>query len=341
MSRFTRAPAVAAGLLLLVSCSDSGSPEATPSAPSSEEATASSTSSTPESPFAGDSAWVAYQTDRTGDESVWLVQPDGSEDHQVLTELPNALLPDWSPDGQHLAVTTRGGETEPLFEYDLEADTSRQLFDCSAPCLGDDEPVYSPDGSTIAFIRYLGPVIDDAPADCSLWVGDRDSGKVQRVTNNGSGCDREYNPRWSPDGERLTYWRQPSADGRTSTTAVFTVAADGSDERRLTKPALEAGEADWSPDGTWIVFATRPLAQFEDGISNLYRIHPDGTGLEQLTTYATDKRATQPQYTPDGAWIIYTSVTATTRTLAAIPADGGDAVAITSDGIATHGTWQP
>ncbi len=236
---------------------------------------------------------------------------------------------------------TRGGKTEPLVEYDLEGDASRQLFDCSAPCLGDDEPAYSPDGSTVAFIRYLGPIVDDAPADCSLWVGDRDSGKVRRLTDNGSGCDREYNPRWSPDGERLTYWRAPSADGRTSSTAVYTVAADGSDERRLTKLALEAGEADWSPDGDWIVFATRPLLEFEDGVSNLYRIHADGTGLEQLTTYGADQRATQPHYTPDGAWIVFTSVTASERTLAAIPADGGDAVDITSDGIATHGTWQP
>ncbi len=289
----------------------------------------------------GGDSWVAYQTDRTGQEGVWLVHPDGTDDHQVITGLPNALLPDWSPDGTHLAVATRGGETEPLMEYDVETDTATEIFGCVAPCLGDDEPAYSPDGKEIAFIRALAPFVDDAPHDCSLWIGDLATGTARRVTDNGSGCDREYNPRWSPDGERFVYWRQPSVDGRTDTTAVFIVAADGTGEQRLTDPAMQAGEADWSPDGEWIVFATRPLAEFEDGVSDLFRIHPDGTDLEQLTHGGADTRSTQPRYTPDGEWIVFTRVTPGSRTLSVLPAAGGEPVAITSRGISTHGVWQP
>ncbi|MEP7293876.1 MAG: hypothetical protein ABI835_18960, partial [Chloroflexota bacterium] len=70
--------------------------------------------------------------------------------------------------------------------------------------------------------------------------------------------------------------------------------------------------------------------------------HPDGSGLEQLTHYETpDLRATQPRYTPDGAWITFTAVTPSSRSLWAIPAEGGDPVVIASGGIYTHGTWQP
>lgn len=307
-----------------------------------ERAEADTPSSSPEvaDPL-GDDTWIAYQTDRSGEEGVWLVHPDGTDDHQVMTGLPNALLPDWSPDGTRLAVTTRGGDTEPLMEYDLESDSATELFDCASPCLGDDEPAYSPDGTEIAFSRYLGPIVDDVPSDCSLWVGDLAAGTSRRVSDNGTGCDREYNPRWSPDGERLVYWRQPSADGRTDATAVFTVSADGTSEQRLTDPAMEAGEPDWSPDGDWIVVATRPLAQFDDGVSDLFRIHPDGTGLEQLTDGGVDVRSTQPRYSPDGEWIVFTRVTTSGRTLSALPASGGEPVAITSSGIFTHGTWQP
>ena len=54
-------------------------------------------------------------------------------------------------------------------------------------------------------------------------------------------------------------------------------------------------------------------------VSNLYRIHPDGSGIEQLTHYATeDLRATQPRYTPDGEWIVFTAVTLGS-TVAAVP----------------------
>lgn len=161
------------------------------------------------------------------------------------------------------------------------------------------------------------------------WPGNRD-------------CDREYFPRWSPDGTQLTCWRQPSADGKSSITAVFVINADGTGERRLTDPAMEAGESVWSRDGEWITFATHPLAQFESEESHLYRMHPDGTGLEKLTDFSSaELRATQPQYTPDGTWIVFTAVTPTTRSLWAMPSAGGDPVEIAAGGIYTHGTWQP
>jgi hypothetical protein len=67
---------------------------------------------------------------------VWLIHPDGTEDHQIATDVPGEqLLPNWSPDGTHLVFTTRGGTTEPLYEYDLETKTSRQLFKCEDPCV--------------------------------------------------------------------------------------------------------------------------------------------------------------------------------------------------------------
>ena len=293
-------------------------------------------------PFGGNPAWIAYQTYRDGHEGVWLIHPDGTGDHEIDLGLPVAAqLPDWAPDGTRLAVTTRGGETEPLYEYDLATGHSTQLFDCTDPCLGDDEPAYSPDGRRIAFIRALGPFLDTGPSDCSLWVGVRATGKVRRLTDN-EGCDREYYPRWSPDGTRLTYHRElPRPDG-SMRTAVYVVGADGSGETRLTNPGRVAGSPDWSPDGRWIVFSTYPLNVFQSGgDSELYRIHPDGTGLERLTAFE-GVRATQPRYTPDGQWIVFTAVRPAHRSIWAMPADGGVPVVVAKrERIYTHPTWQP
>ncbi len=231
------------------------------------------------SPFAGDPAWIAYQTDRTGQEGIWLIHPDGTEDHQIAADvLEQQLLPDWSPDGTRLVFATRGGETEPLYEYDLETETSRELFACEDPCVGYDEPAYSPDGTKAAFIRYLGPFINDVPSDCALAIGDVATGEVTQITSNTEPqCDREYFPRWSPDGSQLTYWRYPPKG-----TAVFVINADGTQDTRLTDPEMVAGDPDWSPDGNWIVFSDHPLHEFQCcEVSNLYRMHPDGTGMEQ------------------------------------------------------------
>jgi Tol biopolymer transport system component len=91
-------------------------------------------------------------------------------------------------------------------------------------------------------------------------------------------------------------------DGKPTGTTVYVIDADGSNERRLTDPAMFAGEADWSLDGEWIVFDIVPLNEFRCcQVSNLYRVRPDGSGMEQITFNESEElRATQPLYTPDG-----------------------------------------
>ncbi|MEU6259671.1 hypothetical protein [Streptomyces sp. NPDC047043] len=343
--------ALAAMALLVVTACSSGS-SAGRAAPSVSGAISGGSTASSPNPFAGDDAWIAYQTSRSGTEGVWLIHPDGTDDHRIAAGTEKEqLLPDWSPDGKRIVFTTRGGATEPLYAYDLATKRARQLFQCADPCVGDDEPAYSPDGKKVAFSRALAAFVDSkeagdqVPSDCGLWIGTVAGGKVEQITSNTRpACDREYNPRWSPDGSRLTYWRDPYRDGKPTGTAVYTVAADGTHERRLTDPKMFAGDADWSPDGRWIVFSTYPLIEcnFTPKISNLYRIHPDGTGLQQLThNKSTDLRSTQPRYTPDGKWIVLTAVKPDSRSLWAVPADGGTPDVIAEGGLHAHGTWQP
>jgi Tol biopolymer transport system component len=332
--------------LLMLSCTGS----TTSSSPSSQGTVPSEEPSETLAPFAGGDVWIAYQTDRSGSAGIWLIHPDGTDDHQIAGDIEDQqLLPNWSPDGSRIVFATRGGKTESLFEYDLATQETRQLFDCKHPCLGDDEPVYSPDGTEVAFIRALGPLVtnqsgDDVPSDCAIWIGAVATGTVHQVTTNTHPpCDREILPRWSPDGRRLTYWRELAEKGSLVGTSVYVLDADGSHARRLTKPSMFAAEPDWSPDGRWIVFSTHARLEFECcEVSDLYRMHPDGSGIEQLTDFGdAEHRAGQPRYTPDGDWIIFTFKTETGLSLWALRADGGDPVEIVAGGIYSHGTWQP
>jgi TolB protein len=340
----------------MAACSSASSAERAEkrgAASSSATPGASQSPATAPNPFPGDDAWIAYQGPKpSGGDGLGLIHPDGTHDHSIaIKPSEEQLLPDWSPDGKRIVFTTRGGETEPLYVYDLATKRARQLFPCTNPCVGDDEPAYSPDGTKVAFIRALGPFIrskaagEEVPSDCGLWIGDVGSGKVSQITSNTHpACNREYNPHWAPDGSRLTYWRDPYRNGQPTGTAVFTIKPDGTGEHRLTDPKMFAGDPDWSPDGAWIVFSTYPLNEFNfvPEVSNLYRMHPDGTGMEQLThNKTTDLRATQPRFTPDGKWILFTAVTPSSRSIWAIPADGGTPVAISKEGIYTHATWQP
>jgi len=202
-----------------------------------------------------------------------------------------------------------------------------------------------PDGSKVLFIRAFGPFLETGQSDCGLWIGDVESGEVTQLTSNTDPpCDREYTPHFSPDGTQITYWRDPFEDGQPTETSVWVMNADGTNARQLTDPEMFAGEPDWSPDGELIIFSTYAWFEFQCcQASNLYRMHPEGSGVKQLTHYPdASLRATHPRYTPDGAWIIFTSVMpGTTPSLWVIPAEGGEPIVLAQSGVHTHGTWQP
>jgi Tol biopolymer transport system component len=286
--------------------------------------------------------WIAYQTNRSGHEGVWLVHPDGSDDHEIALDVPGERLhPDWSPDGTQLVITSRT-ERDVLYSYDVESDTARVLWDCASPCVGDDEAVWSPDGERIAFVRAMEPFNEGVPS-CALFVGDVQSGTVEQLGETVSCFDRETFPHWSRDGSRIAYYRGVYEGDTVESTAIYVFDVSTGTETKVTEDAMFAGDSDWSADGEWLTFSTYPLNDFQCcEVSNLYRIHPDGSGLEQITQYDTpDLRATQPRYTPDGNSIIFTAVSPDARLPWVIPADGGEPVAVSSSGIYTHNAWQP
>ena len=314
-------------------------PRATPSlAPS-----ASPSASAAAHPLAGESAWIAYQTDKGGGEGVWLVHPDGTSDHEIAQNIPGEHLhPDWSPDGTRLVITSRG-EKDTLYELDVATDQERLLWECANRCVGDDEAVWSPDGSRIAFVRALEPFVNDVPS-CALHLGDPVSGEVEPLTDTASCLDRATFPHWSRDGSRIAYYRGVYEGGTAESTALYVLDVETGQETRLTEDELFAGDSDWSAGDQWIVFSTYPLNDFQCcQVSNLYRIHPDGSGLEQLThETGPDGRYTQPRFTPDGERLLVTHVTPTSRELWIVPADaGGKPIVVSQGGISTHGTMQP
>lgn len=296
-----------------------------------------------EHPLGDQEAWIAYQTDRGGSEGVWLIHPDGSEDHEVGLGVPGEHVhPDWSPDGHRLVLTSRT-DVDVLYELDVATDEARELWPCADGCVGDDEAVWSPDGSRIAFVRAMEPLVDGVPS-CALMLGHPENGEVEQLTETTTCSERATFPHWSRDGTRLAYYRGVYGGDTVESTAVYVYDVATGGETKLTEDPLFAGDSDWSAGDHWIVFSTYPLNDFQCcQISNLYRIFPDGSGLEQLThEESPDRRLTQPRYTPDGEALLVTGVSSAGRELWILPFDAaGDPVVVSPGGIHTHGAWQP
>jgi Tol biopolymer transport system component len=182
-----------------------------------------------------------------------------------------------SPDGARVAfVSRRAGEESDIWVVGRDGTGLTRLTNDPAR---DDEPAWSPDGRRILFRSFRAGALGD------VWVMDADGGNPVNLTPDAPSLPiGERDPAWSPDGARIAYAsgvrpcarREEEIDAdwglRRSCTgwSIWTMAADGSDQRRLTtgtrlfgsgtvwmETALTLTETmpAWSPDGGTIAFS--------------------------------------------------------------------------------------
>lgn len=209
----------------------------------------------------------------------------------------------WSPDGKTLVFDSNRTDPDPG-----DADVVNDVFSMRPDGTGvstltdskglSGDPVWSPDGSLIAFTADRGDPVHHQ----GIYVMSSDGGELRRVTVRPSGYQSDAQPRFSPDGKQLLFTRY-RGEGRTEKAALFTVRLDGTGLRRLTTFALHAGDSDWSPDGKRIVFEAYPSP---DAYGDIYVIGANGRNLRNLTRNPAGKAGSaDPVWAPDGRMILF------------------------------------
>jgi TolB protein len=216
------------------------------------------------------------------------VNPDGSGERQMQHPRRDIAFtePDWSPNGRWIVYNAwprNNDDASRILKIRANGrDRTRLSQTCTDNCVSDSFPAWSPDGRQIAFERRIVPSDPNDTWLIAIYVMQADGTEAIQVTRQGETAgdpgirflDRA--PAWSPDGDRLAFERESI---RRERRAVFTVAVDGTDERRITPWRLDAAQPDWSPDGRWIVFRTQEGSERE---GDIFMVHPNGNGLHKV-----------------------------------------------------------
>ncbi len=140
-----------------------------------------------------DGARVAYISDVTGEEEIWVVAQDGSGQPEQLTreskERKTGL--DWSPDSKRIAFTDKSGRISVL---DVGTKSVTEVARDKGGEVGDHR--WSPDSAWMAFS------LADENGLRSLWIWGGSDGGLRRVTDE---MWSESQPIWDPSGDYLWF----------------------------------------------------------------------------------------------------------------------------------------
>src|SRR5262249_16479183 len=148
-------------------------------------------------------------------------------------------------------------------------------------------PVWSPDGSKIAFSS-------NRDGKDEIYVMDADGSNVNRLTNNLVDDD---NPEGSPEGRKILF--DSERDGNKE---VYVMDADGGNQTRLTRNNAVDSATSWSPDGSQIAFASNRDNSYPFNL-DIYLMNADGSNVRRIVDDPEDDA--EPKWSPDGLKILF------------------------------------
>jgi eukaryotic-like serine/threonine-protein kinase len=285
-----------------------------------------------------DGSSIAFIRERPGGKaSVYLVSPLGPPERKVAeisltgTDWPRGLA--WTPDGKSLVVTDRNSDNEPLglFLLSVESGEKRMLTSPAEKEFVDNQPAFSPDGGTLAFIREVTTGVRDIYL-LALSEDFQPIAEPKRLTFENR---LTFRPVWTTDGREIIF-----SSGLYLGANLFRTAASCSGKpQRLAGVGEDGSEAAISRRTHRLVY-TREL--IDANIWRLELLGPHGkigSPMKLISSTRVDEGA---QFSPDGKKIVFSSNQTGSFEIWICDSDGSHPQQLTSMGVFCGGPqWSP
>lgn len=301
-----------------------------------------------------DGQWLAYLYYIGGGCEVRLVSPLGGDSRRFADcdpQLGDTLA--WAPDGSGLVFHPPG---EPGLVKTLLSDGSQRRLTEPPDGTHDSGPAFSPDASTLAFVRWPAAGVSD------VWLAPGEGGNARRLTHD---YLKLHGVTWNPDSRSILFasnrsggfalWqlgleggeplRVPvtgrsidaplmSADGRRliyqewyGQTNVFSINEVGDQPARVTHSTRWDWSAEPSPDGRRLAFVSDRSGATEIWIKDIG--NPDSA--MRLTDFG-GPFLSSPVWSPDGGMLVFDATVENGNfDLYSIDPDGGAVTRLTTD----------
>jgi len=157
-----------------------------------------------------DGGRIAFASNRTGANEIWVAELDGSNPRQLTFHNgPIVIAPRWSPDGQRIAFSSQVGANRDIHVVHADGSEPKRLtWETSQ----EDNPSWSHDGRWIYFRS-------DRDGIAQIWKIPAGGGTAVRITSGAASQGFE-----SSDGTQLFFVRSSDVPG------LWSIPVDGGDE---------------------------------------------------------------------------------------------------------------
>jgi dipeptidyl aminopeptidase/acylaminoacyl peptidase len=268
------------------------------------------------SAWSPDGAQVAFVSNISGRNNLWLVPSAGGWPTQLTISDQRQAEPAWSPDGKQIAyISDKDGDE--LWNIYLVSPISGEVTNLTAmPDAASEAPAWSPDSRSVAYMTKA-----KSSASYEIQIIDVATRRTTHVTRSSPPQLGNFSPIWSHDGSHIAY-TQENASGKDSNIFLYDLASKSSTCLTPHRGDQTFAAAALSPDGRSLLI-TSNAANGYDNVALL------DIASKQLTWVTEDKwEISAHSFSPDGRSIYFAANVDGREQLYARPTAGGQPKAL-------------